>query len=102
MKPVYIEAEDYTDPTFRDMLTTELLRHGLNVVDNRNEDCTIVHVNAKMAGQMVSTATCRVLDSAGGIGLSMSVTNPQPYNTIYIGNKSTESIIRDWSESISR
>lgn len=117
------------DMTFPDILSTELLSRGVNLMDRSTLEGllkekglswdqvisgqqyleigasspvkTIIIVNAQMVGKMVSTATCRVLDSqTGELLMSMNVTNPQPYSVIYLGNKSTSKIAKEWANGI--
>ena len=117
------------DMTFADMLSVELLKDGLNLMDRSTVEGLVkekgfdwdnllsqqqfikigdsspvkivIIINAQMIGQMVSQATCRILNTkTGELLASMSVTNPQPYNNIYLGNKSTSDIIKDWANQI--
>ncbi len=117
------------DMTFADILSTELLNKGVNLMDRSvlqgllkdkgitwdqiisgqqyfnigksSPVKTIIVINADMIGQMLSKASCRVLDSnTGSVLMSMNITNPQPYNSIYLGNKSTSSIAKEWANYI--
>jgi hypothetical protein len=117
------------DMPFLDILSTQLLGKGMNLMDrstlrgilkekglNWNDIVsgqqyfqigtaspvkTIIIVNAQMMGQMVAKATCRVLDATSGTMLmSMNVTNPAPYQPMYLGNKSTARIAEEWAEEI--
>jgi hypothetical protein len=119
----------FQDMTFVDILSTQLLGKGVNLMDrstlqgmlkekgfNWNDIMTgqqyfqigsaspvktIIIVNAQMVGQMVARATCRVLDATSGtVLMSMNVTNPVPYQPIYIGNKSTSKIAQEWADEI--
>ena len=119
------------DMTFADILSTELLGRGVNLMDrstlqgmlnDKGYDWnqiisgqqyfkigtaspvkTLIIVNAEMAGQIVSKATCRVLDATSGtMLLSMNITNPAPYNNMYLGNRSTSSIAKQWADEIAK
>jgi len=118
-----------TNSTFIDIFTAHLLNKGINLIDrstledlvsksgfNFNEILsgkqyfkiasnttvkTIIVVNSTMIGQMVSTATCRVLDAeSGNTIMAMSITNPRPYSNIYVLNKSTNTIAEEWANNI--
>lgn len=116
------------DNTFQDIFSTELLKHGVNVMDRTTVSGlvekaggslsdirsgiynkifeatpvrTVIVLNAEMVAQMVSHASCRVLGADGGVLLSMNISNPAPYQPIYIKNWSTERIAEEWAEAIS-
>jgi len=61
---------------------------------------TFIIVNAEMVNEMVAHATCRVLDENGILLLSLTVTNPAPHNSIYLGNRGTRDIITNWADEI--
>jgi len=104
--PTFLISEDVgllqvQDNTFRDMLGTELLKNGVNLVDKAGPNVrNIITVNARMVGDLISRATCKVTDTAGSIIMSLDFTNPAAGNGMYIGNRGTSSVIREWAAAI--